>query len=175
VGLADYWNTRPEDLEGEWACDALATAGAAGLYRAVDIDAPVSVVWRWLCQLRAAPYSYDWIDNRGRRSPAELTPGLDRLEVGQTVMTIFRLVGFGADDHLTRAGAGFLGLGPRHVTYRLRQRSHGTRVAVKLSIGGRRDWLGAVLLRGLAIGDLIMMRKQLLTLKAYAEAGHTAE
>jgi len=170
VGFADHWNTRGADLEGEWACDDLAPDGAAALYRAVDVDAPGRVVWLWLCQLRVAPYSYDWIDNRGRRSPACLTPGLDRIELGQTVMVIFRVVAFAAEDHLTLRVGGFLGLGPLHVTYRLRERAGSTRLAVKLSVGRRRGWLGAWLLRGLAIGDWIMMRKQLLTLKAYAEA-----
>ena len=170
MGMADHWNTRAEDLEGEWACDAHAPEAAAALYRAVDVAAPVAIVWRWLCQLRVAPYSYDWIDNRGRRSPAQLIPGLDQLEIGQPVMAMFRLVGFAAKDHLTLEVGGFLGLGPLHVTYRLREREGKTRLAVKLSIGRREGWLGALLLRGLAVGDWIMMRKQLLTLKAYAEA-----
>ena len=83
MAVAEHWNTRPEDLEGEWACDACAPPGATAVYRAVDVQAPAEVVWRWVCQLRAAPYSYDWIDNLGRRSPAELNPSLERLEIGQ--------------------------------------------------------------------------------------------
>ena len=48
-------------------------------------------------------FSYDWIDNFGRQSPRELVPGLERLAVGQRVMSIFRLVEFERDVHLTLA------------------------------------------------------------------------
>jgi hypothetical protein len=174
VAFGDLWNTRVEDQQGEWVCDAGAPSDAAALYRAVDIDAPIATVWRWLCQLRVAPYSYDWIDNRGRESPSTLTPGLDRLEVGQPVMSIFRLTRFAVEDHLTLEVAGFLGLGPLRVTYRVREHHARTRLAVKLSVGRRHDWVGSVLLRALAVGDWIMMRKQLLTLKRHAEAAAEA-
>ncbi len=159
-----------EDVEGDWACDRRAAPGALALHRAVDVSAPPAIVWRWLCQLRVAPYSYDWIDNRGRRSPRELTPGLEQLEVGQRVMAMFHLVDFATNDHLTLEAGRFLGLGPLHVTYRVRGRPGGARLAVKLSVGCPASRLGRLLARALAIGDWIMMRKQLLTLRDCAEA-----
>ena len=170
MGFADHWNTRAEDLEGDWPCDSFGTPAAHELYRAIDVTAEPAVVFRWLCQLRAAPYSYDWIDNLGRRSPATLTPGLDQLEVGQQVMEMFKLVSFRTDEQITLEAAGMLGLGPLQVSYRVRPRAGGTRLAAKIRFEHRDGLIFRALARGLAIGDWVMMRKQLLTLKKYAEA-----
>ena len=167
--LPHYWNTRPEDDAGSWACDGFASPDAAVMLRAIDIDAPVAIVYRWLCQLRAAPYSYDWLDNRGRRSPRSLTPGLDQLERGQTVMAIFRLVDFEPDDQITLKTGRFLGLGPLHVSYRVRAQGPGTRLAVRLRVGRGEGWIARAALEALGWGDLVMMRKQVRTLKKLAE------
>ena len=37
--------------------------------RAIDLDASAELVMGWVTQLRRAPYSYDWVDNFGRRYP----------------------------------------------------------------------------------------------------------
>ena len=168
MSLAYDWGSTPDDHALVFPCDRHLGDPADTLYRAVDVDAPASVLFRWLCQLRAAPYSYDWIDNWGRQSPRTLTPGLDELQVGQRVMTIFELVEFEPGRHLTmrlrRAGGPF---GDVAVTYLVVPRPPDrSRLAVKLrwrypAIPG----LGVLL----AWGDLVMMRKQLLTLKALAE------
>jgi len=52
----------------------------------VGVAAPVEAVWPWVAQVRLAPYSYDWVDNLGRRSPRELV-GLPEPQVGERFTT----------------------------------------------------------------------------------------
>src|SRR3954467_8993524 len=99
--FASTWGVEPAEKAIDFACDHLPGSFDADYYRGVTVAAPPAAVFRWLCQLRAAPYSYDWIDNWGRRSPRKLIPGLEDLAVGQTVMGIFDLVAFERDRHVT--------------------------------------------------------------------------
>ena len=178
MSLATTWGTRPEERVGPWPCDQIAAPAAAALWRGVDVQAPAPVTWRWLCQLRAAPYSYDWIDNFGRRSPRTLTPGLERLAVGQPVMRIFRVASFVPERHLTLTlapGRGEL-FGHVAVTYRVVARGErSSRLLAKLRFEPPPGLWGRALARLLPWGDLVMMRKQLRTLARLAErdAGST--
>src|SRR5215469_11211746 len=98
--LASTWGTTAAERTPSFPCDRFLVPFDAAYFRAVPIRAPASLLFRWLCQLRVAPYSYDWIDNGGHLSPRELIPGLDQLQVGQRVMTIFQLVDFEPNQHL---------------------------------------------------------------------------
>ena len=163
------WGSTPRERSRPLPCDTLVEEGDAALFRAVDVDADSEVVFRWLCQLRAAPYSYDLLDNRGRRSPQRLIAGLERLETGQRVMKIFRLVDFERGRSITLLSTGTL-FGRVAVTYSVEQIAPGrSRLLAKLRIAGREGvrWLPMRLL--LPAGDLVMARRQLLNLKALAE------
>jgi hypothetical protein len=162
--LGANWGASADEQAMEMACDRLLTDAPVRLNRAVSVHAPASIVFRWLCQLKLAPYSYDLIDNFGRRSPRRLTHGAERLQVGQRFMSIFSLASFAHDEHIT------LRARRTAVTYRLLCGDGSTRLVARVLFdppGGR---LGAPLTgHALALGDLVMMRKQLLTLKALAE------
>src|SRR5690606_16846351 len=71
--------------------------------RAVPTAAHADALFLWPCQLRRAPYSYDWLDNFGRRSPRTPDRAMAELRVGQRVMTIFTLTAFvpGRSLHIT--------------------------------------------------------------------------
>lgn len=169
------WGASAGEIAAGYPGDELAPAEAQSLYRAVTVRAPRERVFRWLCQLKVAPYSYDLLDNGGRRSPRTLTPGADRLTRGDRVMTIFTLVDFAPGEHLTlrltepRALALF---GPLTVTYAIREGGPGAvRLIAKLNLGRRGDGrIEAVRRRALAWGDLFMMRRQLHTLRDLAES-----
>ena len=172
--IAATWGSADAERALAFPCDAHLPDADADLFRAVTVRAPPEVVFRWLCQLRIAPYSYDWIDNGGHSSPCELTPGADDLAVGQTVMSIFTLVDYAHGSHLTlrlSKPSGIRLFGEIAVSYVVLPAEDGvTRLVAKLRvratdrgrIGRARTWL-------LGWGDLVMMRKQLLTLKGLAE------
>ena len=172
--ISETWGTQPEERRLSYPCDNVITQPDAALYRGVTINAPAETVFRWLCQMRIAPYSYDWIDNAGRRSPRELTPGLDQLVVGQDVMTIFELVAFERNRHLTlrmkRASRAARTFGDIAVSYVIEKGSpNSCRLLVKLIANYPRNAKGSVMKTLLPWGDLIMMRRQLLNLKQLAE------
>ena len=170
MSIAHEWGSTPADRAIAFPCDRWLERPDDVMYRAVAVDAPPAAVFRGLCQLRVAPYSYDWIDNWGRESPRTLTPGLDDLAVGQRVM-IFDLVEFERDRHLTlrmRDGRGLFG--DVVITYLIEPRADGgSRLVAKLLVRyppGLYGWLASL---WLPWGDLVMMRKQLYNLKAFAE------
>ncbi|MBW8874979.1 MAG: hypothetical protein JF614_08445 [Acidobacteria bacterium] len=92
--IGETWGVEPAETAIAFPCDQVPGDFDADYHRGVTVHTPSAVVFRWLCQLRAAPYSYDWIDNRGQQSPRQLIPGLENLKIGQTVMTIFDLIGY---------------------------------------------------------------------------------
>lgn len=98
---ARYWHVIEQERAADYPAHHHAASPYRTLLRAVDVAAPPAVVYRWLSQLSVAPYSYDWLDNGGRRSPRTLTPEADRVAVGQHLMSLFRVVEFEPDRHLT--------------------------------------------------------------------------
>ncbi len=172
MSIARTWGTTPAERARPYACDALLPHGDE-LYRGVDVAAPAAVTFRRLCQLRVAPYSYDWLDNGFRPSPRALTDGADDLAVGQRVMTIFSLVDFTRDEHVTlrMTSRGERTFGNVAVTYAVVPvTATSCRLLAKLRWQHAPGRWGALRARLLAWGDLIMMRKQLLTLARLAEA-----
>jgi hypothetical protein len=168
-GVVRHWGSTPAERLRPYPCDPLLEDPDDALFRAVDIDARPATVFRWLCQLRVAPYSYDLLDNRGHRSPQQLTPGLERLQPGDRFMTIFRLVEFEADRSITLWHQGGV-FGSVGCTYQVVESGPGrSRLLVKLIARYPKPPTGLLARAALPGGDLLMMRRQLLNLKRLAE------
>jgi hypothetical protein len=168
------WGSTSEERSAIYPCDRYMSESDDVLFRAITVHKRKSEVFKWLCQLRVAPYSYDWIDNRGKRSPQTLIPILDEVARGQRFMEIFRLLDFTPNEHITlhidHAAANQI-FGHIVISYVVRSTSQSvTRLLVKLII--RRTtyrpfaWLAPLH----PWVDLIMMRKQLLNVKRLCES-----
>lgn len=166
------WGATHTEATADYPCDHRAAPRSVRAIRARTVDAPRSTCFTWLCQLRRAPYSYDWVDNLGRSSPRTADPALTELRVGASVMTIFTIESFMAGELLTiRAKPGIATrlFGDLTLTYQLTDEGAATRMVAVMAMppigrwfGGTRRWL-------LAWGDLVMMRKQLMVLGELAE------
>jgi hypothetical protein len=146
-----------------YPCDGFVAAPTVRAWRGVRVEAPADAVWPWVAQVRLGPYSYDWIDNLGRRSPRELA-GLPEPEAGDRFTTagglaVGRIVSVDPGRQLTGAIMGAF------VSYIVvPQERDVTRLLFKVVMRTTR-WAAVPL----CIGDLIMARRQLLNLKQLAE------
>jgi hypothetical protein len=177
MSVATTWGTTEDERALTFPCDRMVDCADAAYYRGVTVDAPPATLFRWLCQLRLASYSYTG------RGPQTLTPGLDDLASGQTFMSVFELVEFERDRHLTmrlvfktREGRAYGRVLRDFVLTYLAVPQDGERCRLLLKYlaryrRGPLGWLGRAVVPWL---DWPMARKQLLTLKRLAEANASA-
>ena len=161
--IGDRWGVSDNEIVRTYPCDDFVTSPTLQAWRGVSIEARAEAVWPWVAQVRLAPYSYDWIDNFGRRSPRELVE-LPEPRVGDRFTAsggrqLGRIVSVAPGEQLTGAIMGAF------MSYVLVPQDHDTsRLLLKLVM--RTSRLVAL---GLSIGDLIMARRQLLNFKRLAE------
>jgi hypothetical protein len=161
--LGDRWGVTGDEVRRRYPCDDVVAAPTLQAWRGVTVEAPPAAVWPWVAQVRIAPYSYDWIDNLGRRSPRHLM-GLPPPRVGEPFATaggrrLGRILSVGPGTQLTGAIMGAV------MSYVLVARDdETTRLLLKVVM----RTAPAVAL-AVSVGDLVMARRQLLTFKRLAE------
>lgn len=164
--IGDRWGVDEGEVRRAYPCDDFVAAPVLQAWRGIGIGVPAGAVWPWVAQIRLAPYSYDWIDNRGRRSPRELA-GLPEPRAGER----FTAVGGRAAGRIVSVDPGRQLTGTimgAFMSYVLVPQQDGTtRLLLKVIMRTRR-WAAPAL----SAGDLVMARRQLLNLKKLAEGQH---
>jgi hypothetical protein len=163
--IGDRWGVTEGEVLRSYPCDELVASPVLQAWRGVDVRAPAAAVWAWVAQVRLAPYSYDYIDNHGRRSPRVLM-ALPEPRPGEPFTTSGgrargRIVSVDPGQQLTGTIMGAF------MSYVLVPHDGGTRLLLKVAMRAPR-WAAP----GLCVGDLIMARRQLLNLKHLAEVHH---
>jgi len=169
------WGTTAGERRLTYPCDDLSGTFKDAYFRGITIYATGETIFRWLCQMKVAPYSYDWVDNFGRTSPKILSPGLENLALGQTFMTIFTLAHFEKNRSITLRMKpdlhSFKLFGDVAVCYRIfAEARNRCRLVVKLIVRYPEGIAGVFMRKLLPLGDLVMMRRQLLNFKRLAES-----
>lgn len=166
--IGDRWGVSESETRRSYPCDDFVAAPVLQAWRGVHVQAPAEAVWPWVTQVRLAPYSYDWIDNRGHRSPRELA-GLPEPRTGMRFTAVGgralgRIVSVDSGRQLTGTIVGTF------MSYVLVPQDDGTtRLLLKVAARVRR-WAAPAL----SIGDLVMARRQLLNFKQLAERHYRA-
>lgn len=189
------WGTTEHDRAARFPIDDFVGDDGATAWRAITIRATPDAVWPWLGQLRLAPYSYDWLDNGMHRSPRYVVPGLAPIAVGDPFMVWPRVVAVDPARALTFLCRSFAELDVRYGganwfanvaqkpgyracnldwvggTYRLVPvGSSESRLVVKMRWRCRANAFERPATTAFELADFVMMRRQLLNLKALAEA-----
>jgi len=168
--IGDRWGVSAEEVARRYPCDDVVANPVLQAWRGVTVHATPEAIWPWIGQIRLGPYSYDWIDNIGHRSPQVLRD-LPEPAAGQYFTTaagrpLGRILSVAPREQLTARIAGAV------MSYVLVPRGsadNATRLLLKVVMAGSR-WVAPIV----SVGDLVMARRQLLNLKRLAETATAA-
>jgi hypothetical protein len=166
--IGDRWGVSLEETRRHYPCDEVVTDPVLQAWRGVTVRAEPDQVWLWVKQIRLAPYSYDWIDNLGHRSPQRLMNVADPVP-GEPFMggmggrSFGRVVSVTGGEQLTGRILGAV------MSYVLVPAGSTTRLLLKVVMSR-----GRVTAPLVSAGDLVMARRQLLNLARLAEGAATS-
>jgi len=175
--IFQYWGATNEEIHGSVVGDELCADATLIATRSITIKAPPQDVFPWIRQMgfgRAGWYSYDWLDNLGRKSATRVHEEWQSVESGDTVPSgpiSFTAAIVDPPRHFVLEIKSFAKKSPKlHFTlaYELRDDPQGTRLVtrmrshIKLPLGSLFEKLI------LGPGDGFMLRRQLLTINKHA-------
>lgn len=177
-GMTMNWGASPAEITGSMAGDDLIANPALNATRSISISSPPEQVFPWLKQMgfgRAGWYSYDLLDNLGRRSADRINPAWQDLNSGDIVPG--GPINFTAlivePPHTLVLVLGSPTRTPRRIdftlSYRLDRVAETTRLVTRVRSQIRAPGGRLIAHRLLGPGDGFMLRRQLRTLKARAE------
>jgi hypothetical protein len=171
--ILEHWGATPSEVARSMTGDDICPSARLIATRAITLDAPPSDVFPWLRQMgfgRGGWYSYDFVDNLGRRSARSINPKWQTLSNGDkvpggpasfTAMVVDspRALVLALGDGSTRARKVVFTL-----AYELHDHSRGTRLVSR--VRARIDVPAGHIIERLFLGpgDGIMLRRQLLNL-----------
>lgn len=173
------WGATEEEIRRAMPGDEVVQRPSFDATRAVTVAAPPECIYPWLVQIgvgRAGWYSYDLLDNLGRRSAEVILPEHQRLEIGGIVpMSPDGRQGMKVLDY--RPNEWLLwwdGAGDSTWVWGLYPQGGTTRLVTRVRM--RYRWSSPTILFAMLVEffDLMMMRKALLGIKRRAEAASTA-
>jgi hypothetical protein len=177
--IFQYWGATTEEIHGSIIGDNLCRDATLIATRSITRSAPPKDVFPWIRQMgfgRAGWYSYDWIDNLGRKSATKVHEEWQSVESGDKIPSgpiSFTAAIVEAPRHFVLEIKSLGKKSPKlHFTlaYELREDPQGTRLVtrmrshIKLPFGSlfERFILGP--------GDGIMLRRQLLTINRHVSS-----
>jgi len=168
-----HWGATPDEISGPVVGDEICDNAHVSVTRCITIPAPPHEVFPWIRQMgfgQAGWYSYDWIDNLGRKSATTINAEWQFAESGSRVPggpIDFEAVIVDAPRAFVlrvRPGGRVSKRMSFTLAYELRDNPSGTRLVTRMR--ARTNAPGGALFDRLLLapGDGIMVRKQLRTL-----------
>jgi hypothetical protein len=172
--IFQYWGATEEEIQSSVIGDDLCSDATLIATRSITIAATPEKVFPWIRQMgfgRAGWYSYDWLDNLGRKSATAIHDEWQTVESGDKVPagpTSFTASFVDAPRHFVLEIESLGKKSPKlHFTlaYELRDDPQGTRLVTRMRSRIKLP-LGSVIEKViLGPGDGIMLRRQLLTIR----------
>ena len=172
--IFQYWGATAEEISSSMVGDDLCSDATVVATRSITIGAAPQEVFPWIRQMgfgRGGWYSYDWLDNLGRKSATTIHDEWQSVEVGDKIPSgpiSFTAAIVDAPRHFVLEIQSLGKKSPKlHFTlaYELRDNPQGTRLVtrmrsrINLPLGSLFEKLI------LGPGDGIMLRRQLLNIK----------
>ncbi len=177
--ILESWGASPDEIQGSVIGDNLCPTARLIATRSISIPASPEIVFPWIRQMgfgRAGWYSYDWIDNVGRKSASAIHDEWQNVQPGDSIpggpisftAAIVEpphafVLEVKSDDSIS----------PRlHFTlaYELRPTNAGTRLVTRMRAHINLPGGKAIERLFLGPGDGLMLRRQLLNLRKVCTA-----
>jgi hypothetical protein len=173
--IFQYWGATQEEIDSSIIGDDLCASATVLATRCITIAALPKDVFPWIRQMgfgRAGWYSYDWIDNLGRKSATRVHEEWQDVNTGDLVPagpTSFQATIVQSPQHFVlevKNGKKMIPWLHFTLAYELRAVPEGTRLVTRMRAHINVPGGGLIERFILGPGDGIMLRRQLLTLAA---------